>query len=34
VHRQDAPNLLILKHAVKYMYKQNEDHEVDEVDLE
>ncbi len=34
VHRQDAPNLLILKHAVKYMYKQNEDQEVDEVDLE
>ncbi len=34
VHRLDAPNLLILKHAVKYMYKQNEDQEVDEVDLE
>jgi sRNA-binding regulator protein Hfq len=34
VHRQDGPNLLILKNAVKYMYKQNEDHEPDEVDLE
>ena len=38
VHRQDGPNLLILKHFIKYMYKQNEDHEpdqeVDEVDLE
>jgi len=34
VHRQDAPNLLILKHAIKYMYKVNENHEPDEVDLE
>src|SRR5512137_2672322 len=38
VHRQDGPNLLILKHVIKYMYKQNEDnvpdHEPDEVDLE
>jgi host factor-I protein len=34
VHRQDGPNLLILKHVIKYMYKQNEDQEPDEVDLE
>jgi host factor-I protein len=39
VHRQDGPNLLILKHVIKYMYKQNEDHEPDhdiddEVDLD
>ncbi len=34
VHRTDGPNLLILKHVIKYMYKQNEDQETDEVDLE
>jgi len=34
VHRQGEPNLLILKHAIKYMYKQHEDMEPDEVDLE
>jgi len=36
VHRQDGPNLLILKHSIKYMYKQNEDQdqEQDEVDLD
>jgi len=34
VHRQEGPNLLILKHAIKYIYKQNEDQETDEVDLE
>jgi host factor-I protein len=34
VHRNDGPNLLILKHVIKYMYKQNEDQEPDEVDLE
>ena len=34
VHRQEGPNLLILKHCIKYMYKQNEDEEPDEVDLE
>ena len=34
VHRQDGPNLLILKHFIKYMYKQNDDQEPDEVDLE
>jgi host factor-I protein len=34
VHRQDGPNLLILKQVIKYMYKQNEDQEQDEVDLE
>ena len=34
VHRSDGPNLLILKHVIKYMYKQNEDQEPDEVDLE
>ncbi len=30
VHRQDGPNLLILKHTIKYMYKQNEDQEPDQ----
>jgi sRNA-binding regulator protein Hfq len=34
VHRQDGPNLLILKQVIKYMHKQNEDQEPDEVDLE
>ena len=35
VHRQDGPNLLIPKHMIKYIYKQdNEDQEPDEVDLE
>ena len=35
VHRQDGPNLLIPKHVIKYMHKQNnEDQEPDEVDLE
>ena len=34
VHRQDGPNLLILKHFIKFMYKQNDDQEPDEVDLE
>jgi sRNA-binding regulator protein Hfq len=38
VHRQDGPNLLILKHTIKYMFKQNEDQdpdqEPDDVDLE
>ena len=34
VHRQEGPNLLILKHSIKYMYKQNEDQEPDEVDME
>ena len=34
VHRQEGPNLLILKHVIKYMYKLNEDQEPDEVDLE
>jgi sRNA-binding regulator protein Hfq len=34
VHRQGEPNLLILKHCIKYMYKQDEDQEPDEVDLE
>lgn len=34
VHRSEGPNLLILKHVIKYMYKQNEDQEPDEVDLE
>ena len=26
VHRPDAPNILLLKDNVKYMYKENEDH--------
>ena len=34
VHRSDGPNLLILKHVVKYIYKQNEDMENDDVDFE
>ena len=34
VHRTNGPNVLILKHVIKYMYKQNEDQEPDEVDLE
>jgi len=34
VHRSAGPNLLILKHVIKYMYKQNEDQEPDEVDLD
>ena len=34
IHRSEGPNLLILKHVIKYMYKQNEDQEPDEVDLE
>jgi len=34
VHRSDGPNLLILKHVIKYMYKQHEDQEPDEVDLD
>jgi small nuclear ribonucleoprotein (snRNP)-like protein len=25
VHRTDAPNILLLKDNVKYMYKENED---------
>jgi host factor-I protein len=29
VHRPDAPNILLLKDNVKYMYKENEDKEVD-----
>ena len=27
VHRQNEPNLLIMKSAVRYMYKEHEDHE-------
>ena len=36
LHRSGAPNLLVLKHNVKYMYKENESDEVDEdrVDVE
>ena len=29
VHREDAPNILLLKDNVKYMYKENEDKEQD-----
>ena len=25
VHRSDAPNILLLKHNIKYMWKENED---------
>ncbi len=34
VHRQEGPNLLIHKHVIKYMHKQHEDEEPDEVDLD
>ena len=34
VHRSDGPNLLIPKHVIKYIYKQNEDMELDEVDID
>ncbi|NJK42482.1 MAG: hypothetical protein HC937_01750 [Aquincola sp.] len=29
VHRSDAPNILLMKDTVKYMYKENEDKEQD-----
>jgi small nuclear ribonucleoprotein (snRNP)-like protein len=29
VHRDDAPNILLMKDTVKYMYKENEDKESD-----
>ena len=29
VHRLDAPNILLMKDTVKYMYKENEDKELD-----
>ena len=29
VHRPDAPNILLLKDVIKYMYKENEDKEQD-----
>jgi small nuclear ribonucleoprotein (snRNP)-like protein len=30
VHRADAPNILLLKDNIKYMYKENEDKGLDE----
>ena len=30
VHRSDAPNILLLKHNIKYMWKENEDKGADE----
>lgn len=30
VHRSDAPNILLMKDVVKYMYKENEDKESDQ----
>ncbi len=30
VHRSDAPNILLLKDNIKYMWKENEDKEMDE----
>jgi host factor-I protein len=30
VHRADAPNILLLKDVIKYMYKENEDKGSDE----
>jgi host factor-I protein len=29
IHRADAPNILLLKDNVKYMYKENEDKDLD-----
>ncbi len=29
IHRPDAPNILLLKDNVKYMYKENEDKDLD-----
>ena len=29
VHRTDGPNLLLFKDTIKYMYKENEDKELD-----
>jgi sRNA-binding regulator protein Hfq len=29
LHRSPEPNVLLLKHYIKYMYKENEDKEVD-----
>jgi hypothetical protein len=26
VHRPDAPNILLMKDTVKYMYKEDDDH--------
>jgi hypothetical protein len=26
VHRSDAPNILLMKDTVKYMYKEDDDH--------
>jgi len=34
VHRSDGPNLLVAKHVIKYMYKQNDDMDSDEMDIE
>jgi host factor-I protein len=33
VHRDVGPNLLIMKHVIKYIHKQNEDQEPDQVDM-
>ena len=30
IHRSDAPNILLMKDTVKYMYKENEDKGLDE----
>jgi hypothetical protein len=30
IHRPDAPNILLMKDNVKYMYKENEDKSVEE----
>ena len=30
IHRNDAPNILLMKDNVKYMYKENEDKDRDE----
>jgi host factor-I protein len=32
LHRTEGPNLLVLKHNVKYMYKANESNDADDAD--
>jgi len=32
LHRAEGPNLLVLKHNVKYMYKANESNDADDAD--
>lgn len=34
IHRHTGPNLLVLKHSVKYIYKEGEDDETEERDMD